>query len=207
MRYLIISYENLCVYALVDSPIIANAIAGSSIDTFVRAITPTSCPDYELCTEEYFQNNVLKVATGKGNIMKSSEEEVSKEWLVNREILKARYKIFKVWESYTANALIRVQRYQWSGFTAVASSELEKCDLANNKYTIMIEEFARVVDLPIDQFCKDLRLKLEADNITKFRITALAEKWKTRINNSRTRQELTSIVPEMFQEFNSNSFI
>ena len=207
MRYLIISYENLCVYTVVDSPIIANALAGSSIDSYVRAISPVTCPEYDLCTDEYFYKDMYKVATGKGNIMPSSKDDVSKQWLINREILRARNNIFKVWESYTANALIRVQRYQWDGFTALARAELEKCDAANKKYTIMLEEFARVVDLPIDQFCKDLRLKLEADNITKFRITALAEKWKTRINSARSREDFSTIVPEMHQEFNSNSFI
>lgn len=207
MRYLIISYENLCVYTVVDSPIIANAIVASSIDTYVRAISPASCPEYDLCTDDYFYSNVCKVATGKGDIMMSSKDDVSQEWLINREILRVRKNIFKVWEIFTANALIRVQRYQWDGFTSLARSELEKCDIANNKYTIMIEEFARIVDLPIDQFCKDLTLKLEADNITKFRITALAEKWKSRINNSRSKAEFAVIVPEMHQEFNSNSFI
>lgn len=207
MRYLIISYENLCVYTLVDSATIANAIAGSSIDTFIRAINPANCPNYDICTDDYFYDNVCKIATGKGEIMKSSKDDVSKEWLLNREILQARKNIFKVWEIYTANALIRVQRYKWDGFTSLAESELAKCDLQNQKYTIMIEEFARIIDLPIDQFCKDLKLKLEADNITKFRITALAEKWKHKINNSRSRQDLSSIVPEMHQEFNSNSFI
>lgn len=207
MRYLIISYENLCVYTVVDSPIIANALVGSPIDSFVRAISPATCPEYSLCTDEYFYNDVYKIATGKNSIMLSSKDDVSKEWLVNREILRARRNIFKVWESHTANALIRVQRYQWDGFTALANSQLEKCDVSNEKYTIMLEEFARVVELPVDQFCKDLQLKLEADNITKFRITALAEKWKHKINSARSREDLTTIVPEMHQEFNSNSFI
>jgi hypothetical protein len=160
-----------------------------------------------LCTDEYFYKDVYKVATGKNSIMPSSKNDVSKEWLVNQEILRARRNIFKVWESYTANALIRVQRYQWDGFTALANSQLEKCDVSNDKYTIMLEEFARVVELPVDQFCKDLRLKLEADNITKFRITALAEKWKHKINSAQSKQDFTTIIPEMHQEFNSNSFI
>lgn len=207
MLYLIISYENLCIYTVVDSASVANALVASSIDTFVRAISPANCSNYDICTEEHFYNNVCKIATGKGMIMESSENDVSKEWLINRNILRARKNIFKVWEIYTANALVRVQRYQWGGFTALAASELEKCDLKNQKYTIMIEEFARIVDLPIDQFCKDLKLKLEADNITKFRITALAEKWKNKINHARSKQDLSTIVPEMHQEFNSNSFI
>ena len=207
MLYLIISYENLCVYTVVDSPIIANAIVGSSIDAYILAITPASCRDYELCTDEYFYNNVCKIANGKANIMMSSKDSVSEEWLINREILRTRKNIFKVWEIFTANALIRVQRYQWDGFTALARSELEKCNLSNNNYTMMIEEFATTVNLPIDQFCKDLKLKIEADDITKFRITALAEKWKSKINSARKKSEFVVIVPEMYQEFNSNSFI
>ena len=79
MLYLIISYENLCIYTVVDSASVANALVASSIDTFVRAISPANCPNYDICAEEHFYNNVCKIATGKGMIMESSENDVSKE--------------------------------------------------------------------------------------------------------------------------------
>lgn len=209
MIYLIAGYENFCVYTATGSPLIANALIGSSIDAYTRLLTPHHAKEYELAKDpNFFYKNVIKVsARGDMQLSTLANTEISEQWLENRKILQRRRQLFTIWENYITGALVRVQRYKWEGFTSIASTELNLCNIENNQYTIMIEEYARAVELPVELAYKDLKQRVESDNITKFRLTALAEKWKYKINQTSTDSEFQLIVPEMTQEFQGNSFV
>lgn len=208
MLFIVISYENFCIFTSTQSAFVANAVMGSSIDAFVRSVPRHFAHYNDYSNPIYFQENILSATpNNKLSIDLIDQSGVSDQWLANRKIIFRRQRLFEILEIYIIGALVRVQRYKWDGFSALASTELSACDPSTNTYTLMIEEYARIVGMPEELLYKDLKLKLEADNITKFRITALAEKWKNKINQTTSFEEMDLIGPEMYQEFVSNSFI
>lgn len=206
MHYLVISHENFCVYTCTHRLVTANALASSSIDCFVRGITPFAVANFDKFKyPKEFYENVWKNDKRSGQLISIDPSQVSESWLINREIIKLRHNLFNVWETYTGNALLRVDSTKWTAFSAVADAEIKRCDSNQGIFTPMIEEYARISERPVEQVFAELSLKIETENISKFRITALAEKFKDMINQSTTQEELDKIRTQMYIEFWGNA--
>ena len=205
MHYLVISHENFCVYASTNRLVTANALAASSIDCFVRGITSFVNNYEKFKNTKEFYDNVWKNDKRSGQLISIDPSQVSESWLTNREIIKRRHTLFNTWETTTGNALLRVDTTKWTAFSAVADTEITKCDPGKEFYTPMIEEYARIVERPVEQVFAELSLKIETENITKFRITALAEKFKDMINQAITQEELDIVRMKMYTEFWGNA--
>jgi hypothetical protein len=132
---------------------------------------------------------------------------VSESWKKQREVLFLRQNIFVHWETLTSNSLIRLSRHKWGEFDSYMETELKNCDPVKNEFSHILEEYARIVELPVDLAYRELKLRIESDNSVKFRIQALAEKWKKKINQGETSDELAAIRTNMIKEFWLNSMI
>jgi len=205
MHYLVVSHENFCVYTSTNRLVTANALASSSIDCFVRGITPFVNNYEKFKNRTEFYDNVWKNDKRSGQLVPIDPTQVSESWLINREIIKRRHILFGIWETHTGNALLRVDTTKWTAFSAVADIEITKCDPSKGFYTLMIEEYARIVERPVEQVFAELSLKIETENITKFRITALAEKFKDMINQAITQEELDIVRMQIYTEFWGNA--
>lgn len=203
--YLIISHENFCVYTCTTQLISANALASSSIDCWVRAVTPFLNNFTKFKSQKEFYENIWKNDKRSGQLVLVDPSLVSELWLLNREIIKRRQELFAIWEIHTNNALLRVETTKWVAFSAVADIELKLCKPDQNIYSPMIEEYAHISGRPVEQVYDELNLKIETENITKFRITALAEKFKDMINQATTLEEFDKIKTQMFIEFWGNA--
>ena len=204
--YLVVSHENFCIYTCSRRHITANALAAGSVDCFVRAVNPHMLNNFDkFKNPKEFYDNVWKNDKRTGQLVSVDSTQVSESWLANRELLRRRHIIFGAWESYTISALLRVDTTKWPAFSAVADTELKNCDPKNNIYTPMIEEYARISERSVEQVFDELKLKIETENITKFRVTALAEKFKDMINQATTQSDLDTIRHQMYVEFWGNA--
>jgi desulfoferrodoxin (superoxide reductase-like protein) len=201
--YIVISYENFCVHTCSHNLTTANALACSSIDCFVQGIFPQNPIYNQITSRNFFYDKIWK-SDGKDGLTEIDKGQVSETWLNEREVIRLRQELFGIWEGWTNNALARVESTKWSSFSVVAQMELEKCDIKNNKYTPMIEEYARAREMDISAAVAELSLQVETEHTMKFRITALAEKYKDKINKVTTRPELREVGELMHQEFWGN---
>ena len=205
MIYLVISFENFCVYTMAKDVVIAIALVAGMPDSFVKGVSEFNSADYhKIISKKYFYNNIIQINKGRGTFTEVAPESVSNEWKNNQTIIKLRQDLFAYWNTYVNSALTRSTKHAWRGFSDAVCRELDKCDPANKKYSILIDEYADIQDLPVDQAYKTLKLEIESDIITKFRITAFADKWKNVINQVATRQEVEDINQKMIIDFWSN---
>ena len=209
MRYLIGSSENDCIFTITNKPISATALAAGLLDSFIMGITPYTHKDLynQITNREFFYPRVWSTDKNMARLVSIDPAHVSTEWRSQRELIRARQNVFVVWESFTENALIRNQRHQWDQFASVAQQQIALCDAAVDQFTPMIEEYARCVDLSPAQALKELQLQSDSDNFSRFRITAMAEKWKQKINATTTVEEVSKIGPLMTRDFWRNASI
>lgn len=208
MKYLILSTENQCIYTMTPRVITANALVSGDGDSLIKGVTKGNSVDFhKIKNREMFYEKIYMVENKRNSIVEIPSEHVSDSWKRQRDILFLRQEIFYNWETYTATSLARITRHKWDHFDVMAENELAKCNPSNNEFTWIIEEYARVMEVPADRAYKELKLRIESDNITRFRITALAEKWKNKINQGETPEEFSVIKREMVKEFWLNSSI
>lgn len=211
MRYLIVSWENSCVYGSTHRAVTANAIlAGLGSYAFVKGVSPhtTTMVDYNIAkTPANFKQNIYQTLNGTTVFTKLTSIDNGTDWFRVRELVQRRLHLFGIWESYTAGALSRTTRYQWNEFHNVACNELRNCNPANNQYTPAFEEYARILEVAEEIAYKELKLTTETDTLTRFRITAMAEKWKQKINLVETQEHSRLLFGQMTQEFWGNTQI
>jgi len=202
--YIVISYENFCVHTVSRNLVTATALASSSIDCFIQGIFPQSPMHKQITSRDFFYDTVWK-SDGKAALTEIDKSQVTDSWLAERDVIRLRQDLFGLWEQWTHNALARVSSTKWTLFNAVAKSELEKCDISNGIFTPLIQEYARVREMEINAAVAELSLKIDTENAIKFRITALAEKYKDKINKIMTRDDLILVRDCMHQDFWGNS--
>jgi hypothetical protein len=210
MRYLIGSSENDCVFTITNKPISAMALASGLLDSFVVGINPYTHSDLyqQKPSREFFYSQVWRTdAKNMSRLVLVDPTTVSAEWRAQQELIRARQNVFVIWESFTEAALVKSQRHLWDQFASVAQQQIALCDAAKGQFTPMIEEYARCMELLPAQALKELKLQSESDNFSRFRITAMAEKWKQKINATTTVAEVSELVPLMTREFWRNASI
>ena len=89
----------------------------------------------------------------------------------------------------------------------MAQEALDASNPVTGEYSILIQEYARTLEQPIELAYKELKLRIDSDNITKFRVSALEEKWKNRINACVTKEEIELTRQAMVRELWLNSLI
>lgn len=208
MKYLILSTENFCVYTMSPRVLTANALVAGEGDSMIRGITWSNSIDYNKVTNrDFFYNKIYTVDTKRNAFIEVDPANVSDSWKKTREILRLRQDAFWNWETHLNNSLARVMRHAWDHFDVVAEEEIAKCDPAVGSYTWILEEYARILDIPVDRAVKELKLRIESDNITKFRIQTLGEKWRNKINECNNFNDIETARQEMVREFWLNSLI
>ena len=208
MKYLILSMENWCIFTYTPRAISASAMAAGDGDSVVKGITFGNCVDYgKISNRDMFYSNIYMMEQKTNKLVIVPDDQVSDSWKQQREILRLRQDAIFLWETYTANSLVRVVRHAWQHFDVVAEAELSKCDPTADQFTHIIEEYARIMELPVNRAYKELKLRIESDNVARFRIQAMAEKWKNKINQSNTADEINKVKQEMLNEFWLNSYI
>jgi uncharacterized protein (DUF4415 family) len=208
MKYLILSTENFCVYTMSPRHLTANALVAGEGDSMIRGITWSNSVEYNRVTNrDFFYDKIYTVDTARNAFIEVDPANVSDTWKQTREILRLRQDAFFNWETHLSNSLARVMRHGWEHFDVVAEQEIAKSDPANNSYTWVLEEYARTMEVSVQQAYKELKLRIESDNITKFRIQALGEKWRNKINQCNTFNDIEAARKEMVREFWLNSLI
>jgi hypothetical protein len=71
-------------------------------------------------------------------------------------------------------------------------------------FTPAIHEYARILEMSEQEAFKELTLQTETQIMKKFRIQALAEKWKRKINTCYTKDEIEAVKKQMNREFITN---
>jgi uncharacterized protein (DUF4415 family) len=193
---------------MVPRVITANALVSGDGDSVIIAVTTGNSTDYnKMVDRQTFYKKIYQIDKRTMLLSEVLETSVSDGWLRQRNILSLRQDAFYTWETFTAAALARCTRYKWDQFDQLATRELDKCDPSNNQFTMMLEEYARVMEIPVDQTYKELKLRIESDNIQKFRIQAMTEKWKDKINNATELDEMNHLRKDMIRDFWLNSSI
>lgn len=188
--------------------ITANALVSGDGDSLIKGVTKGNSVDFhKIKNREMFYEKIYMVENKRNSIVEIPSENVSDSWKRQRDIIFLRQEVFYNWETYTTTSLARLTRHKWDHFDVMAENELAKCNPGNNEFTWIIEEYARVMEVPVDRAYKELKLRIESDNITRFRITALAEKWKIKINQCEAPEEFDVVKRDMLKEFWLNSSI
>ena len=208
MKYLVLSTENWCIYTMTPTPFTANALAEGDGDSIVRGLTPQNSADHARCVDRaFFYNKIWMIDNKKNTFVEVDPNNVSDSWKKQREILFLRQNAFVHWETHISNSLVRMQRHKWEAFDSYMWEELKNCDPTINQFSKIVEEYARILEIPVDMAYGELKLRIESDNSVRFRIQAMAEKWKRQINRGETQDELKEIRKQMTRDFWQNCLI
>jgi uncharacterized protein (DUF4415 family) len=205
--YLITSDENNIVFLMTPSIVTANALSSGNGDVSIRTLTKFNSPDFELMWEDKFKDNIYSLATPSNKLSLFAVENMTPSLTEMRNIMFIRQELFGYWESLTMQSLARQTRQHWSEFDMVAMDQIEQSDPSTGSYTKMLEEYARIVDSPVEYVYKEMKLRIESDLMTKFRVQAQADKWKDEINKVTTESEIQRVRTEMFRDFWQNCYI
>lgn len=208
MKYVVISMENQCIFTYTTSKHIANAICSGLGDTLMLGMSKVTNKWYpNIKDKDMFYQKVIMLDAKNRTMKVMPAETVSDTWRETQDLVRLRQRAFYAWESATSSALSKVERNQWEYFDTVCEQELAKCNPDANEYSWMIEEYARTVEQPVEHAYKNLKMRIESDNVAKFRIQALAEKWMNKFNQMYTKEEIDAGIKEMVREYWLNSKI
>lgn len=205
MKYLVGSTENGCVFTMVRSPVVANALVRGGLDFWFRGIAFNNQKDlYQQITGPgLFEKNIFKLENA---VLRPMEEKnISRYWLNMRRIMAERRLLYNFWEWLTVNALEKAERFHCEGFQRIMEKQITLCDLDQEIYTPMVEYYARTLDLEPKQVCKDLKFQIENDEFTKIKITAMAERWVRIINDTTDIEKLKSLHGQLKQDYFGNA--
>lgn len=205
-KYIVFSTENNCIYTWTLDVNVANFLVSGDGDSMIKAVTSYNTPDFKKINDISADNTYLLVPATNG-ITQISNDKVSDSWKKQKKILIFRQRCFAYCTTQIHDCYARVTRNIWESFDVVAAAELAKCDPSQNYYTPMIEEYAMVLGISCEQAYKKLTFAIESDNMVKFRIQALAEKWKNIINSTVDTESFEVIRQGMIQDFWLNASI
>lgn len=209
-KFLILSMENMGVLAMAPSQFVANAIVSGYGDSIIRIITPYNSLDYRNISWDKMKDNFygIRISVETGNtLVELDEEHITDTWKNMRELIRTRCTLLGILESYTEQSLSRYIRYKWSSFENLIIDEIKKSDPEKNQFSYLLEEYAYIVETPVELVYKDLKLKTESDTISKVKITAMSEKWKNKINSMVSIEEKDQLHHDMMRDFYQNSLI
>ena len=208
--YLIVDRLTGCIYCTTPLIVVANAICMSlGGDAKIQRIAPNtvSTKDYDIITSINSSQVAYQLSKKGLTLTKIRIDELNNDWFNTREIVYRRLELFKFWEGFALAALDSISKYHWGEFYSMACNELRNCDPANNQYTRVFEEYARILEVPEDIAYKELKLTTETDTLAKFRISAMSEKWRRKINLVSTQKQSQALLLQMTQEFLDNANI
>lgn len=207
LKYLVVSAENDCVFAMVHSPVIASALVRGGLDFWSRSVSPFVERGLygQIPTQDHFEKAIYKI---EKNALRSVDRDgVTDYWLHMRDIIRERRILFNIWEALTINALDKLNRYHSADFLRLAEKQLAQCDPSSQKFTPIIEDYAQTIGMEPLVAYRHLRFQLDNDEITRFKITAMAEKWVGIINSTNNIKELQELRPMLYQALYGNSVI
>lgn len=208
MKYLIISQENFCVYTWTSRVITANALIAGDGDSMIRGVTVSNCISYNTITDrDMFVNKVYQINNHRNELVEVPLSNVTDSWKEKQQLLRYKQDAFWNWESNINASLARTIKHTWDSFDVVAQRALESSNPTTGEYSILIQEYARTLEQPVELAYKELKLRIDSDNITKFRVSALEEKWKNKINACLTKEEIELTRQAMVRELWLNSLI
>lgn len=200
--------ENWCVFTYTRNIHIANALADGAGDAVVFGIGKTSNKWYnKIKNRDLFYEKVVMLDSKNKTMKEVPPETVTDSWKDMQDLLRMRQRALLTWQNITLAALNKLGKNHWDYFDSVCEQEIAKSNPSTGEYSLLIEEYARTMEQPVDHVYKDLKIRLESDNAAKFRVQALANRWKNKINQSFTREEVQASIQEMRREFWLNSRI
>jgi len=202
LKYLIISMENYCVFTMDTDVVNANNTALSNFNSFVRPVSRLNFKEYDsINARTFFKDKIYKIEASAKKLTEMNPDDISESWKTQRELIWLRQEGHAYLGMHHEIAISLTKTFHWDQFPTEALEEIKNCDPTTNSYTRLIEEYSRALDKPINHVYKELKLKLEGEQVVKFRISALTQKWKSLINKITTREELEFIKEGMITEF------
>lgn len=207
-KYLVLSWENHCVFTVCNNPASANALAASNINSVVRCASKYMFRDFaKISNREVFKESIFKLDNLKDQFVTVSPDLISDSWKAERAEIWLRQDAFALLEMYEIAASSSVSKYHNTGFMSEVYNQLSLCSPSTGYYTNPIEEYARILNVPVNEVYKELKLKYDGSIILSFRIAGLVEKWTQQIQRIKTQAEFNTVRTTMFQEFWGNSQI
>ena len=207
LKYIIFSTENYCVYTWSSSVNVANALLAGDGDSRVRAVSEYTSDFKKINATDLSVDNTYLLNGMTNSITQISNDKVSDSWKKQKKLLLFRQRCFNYCFTHIRDSYTRITRNVWESFDVVATSELLKCNPDQNYYTPMIEEYATILGVSCAHAYKELKFVIESDNMLKFRIQALAEKWKNIINNTVDLESYNIIKQGIIRDFWLNANI
>lgn len=201
MKYLILSMENHCIYTMTQSSLIANALVAGDGDTTLRGINAATSRDYAKVTgRDWFLDTVYHMTTNN-DFMPIARDLVTDAWRAQQTRIRLRQDLFVAWHSHVELSLARLNRHPWPAFESAALAALADCRPEEQVWSPLVEEYARITARPVDQVYRDLEMQLASDRSHRFRVSAMAVRWRDRINQVQDRSEYAAVAQEMAREF------
>jgi len=207
-KYVICDNDTNFVYTNSWSKQIAYALCEGirDIGTFILTVHNNNYY-FKINNWEFFYDQPYTIDWRNGTMVEHSKEFLNADIIKTQEIIKLRRQLFSMWESHILTALNVRGSNHWQDFPLITASELEKCNPSEGHYSWLIEDYARFVELTPEEAYKTLKLRIESNQVIQFKITALAERWKNKINQATNFGEKSSILEQMRQEFWANGRI
>ena len=207
IRYLLYDNGSRLVLTVEEDPIVASALASGSFYSTTIHIIPIQP------TDQYFNNDRAVYQKIPHQVIKKqyqntvaiTDSSVPEAFTVDQRIIQNRQDIFRIWGMLNTEVLSRNRSSYWDNFETEVYTQLGLCSPGNKQFTPMIEEYAYILGVDPEIAYKELKLKSDGERMLKFRITALAEKWKLKINSLSMSTELEQVKLDMIDDFRKNS--
>lgn len=208
IKYLIVSWENQGIFTVETDPVIANSLASSNVNCYVRDIFEFNFPGLsEIKDRDQFKTSYYKL-DGKGNELQPLLPHlITDSWLAEQEAMFLRQDALIYLRYHARIAMTGMERNTWDNFSVEAGIELEKCNPEQGIYTRPLEEYARLLNKSVEQTYKELKLTIEGEKFIRFRVAALTKFFQLKINDIKTKEEFYFIKRYIMHEFWNKSQI
>lgn len=202
IKFLLVDKETNFVYTHTTSQEISYALCEGVNNSLIVPLTERNNGLFSAISSlDYFHSKIIKWDHETRNLIEQDINFLSQDLKKNQQSIQIRRAAFYHWENLISIQISKTENSYWSEFENVCIRELDKCQPTENHYSYMIEDYADMLELPVYEVYKNLKNKIETNQILKFKIISLAERWKNKINLISRKDEFTAIQSQMVKEF------
>jgi len=196
MKYLILQADSAYVYAVINSPISANAVTKSIPGTFTMAVTTRTFGGKvfkAISQKDYFKLNTYKLSPSYKKLLLVPDDEIPQNWKDTQNTIDIRLALMTILNTWYQQVTVASDCHHWNSFLQHIASDLKKSDLVTNKFTRRIKHYAASLELSEADAYVKLRDEVVEHYKYQFNLSVIMEKHKARIATVTTENQAIQV--------------
>lgn len=200
--YLVCDYATTTILLTTKDMELATSLSAGILNSYVKTFSPENTnPTILLLLNNVAKHYYLKDPNVIDEMMESS---VTPDLINKKKLIQRRSNLMAHWVRLCKTTYRQQKIFLDPVITALLDTELSKCV---DEPTNLIHELASIMEVDVDTYMDDMRLKLDSVRNMKLRISTVFDKYRNKLNSLKQTEELRQAYRDGVKELISNAHI